>query len=92
MYSLALQVVDFQLGEVCSISIPVPERGVASAVMISPTAVTALCLVATSVCEFQCNGVRESARTIACELTGGTSNHICGGPLVTLSQFSIFCL
>jgi hypothetical protein len=51
MYLLALQVIDFELGEVRSINVPVAERGVTRAVMISCTAVTTLCFVATSVCE-----------------------------------------
>ena len=50
-YLLALQVVDFELSEVSSISVPVAKRGVTRAVMIGPTSVTTLCLVATSVCE-----------------------------------------
>jgi hypothetical protein len=88
IYSLALQVVDFELGEVCSISVPVAERGVARAVMISLTAVTALCLVATSVCE---NGpstpyyIRGSAAGYWMRTGGRSEYYACCSSLVSLA-------
>ena len=65
------------------ISVPVAERGVARAVMISRTAVTALCLVAASICKncFSATASESSQGTSAFVAAAGANIHICGGQL-----------